>query len=63
MERAALLHTPRSVRMAMHVPADPYFPQRTLVSHRYTLAKVGTPLRVTNQELEAEGFVEAAVTP
>ena len=49
--------------MAMDMPAAPYFPQRTLVSHRYTLEKVGTPLRVTNQELEADGFVEAAVTP
>ena len=60
---AAFHHTPRHVRMAMDVLSRPDFPLRTLVTHRYTLEELVTPLRAASREIELDGFIKAAVVP
>ncbi len=60
---AAFHHTPRHVRMAMDVLDRPDFPCDVLITHRYNLEDVVTPLRVMNKEIPAEGFIKAAVIP
>ncbi|MHB0980096.1 MAG: zinc-dependent alcohol dehydrogenase [Thermoleophilia bacterium] len=60
---AAFHHTPRHVRMAKDVLARPDFPLRTLVTHRYTLEELVTPLRAAGKEIEIAGFIKAAVVP
>lgn len=60
---AAFHHTPRHVRMAMDVLSRPDFPLRSLVTHRYTLEELVTPLRAASHEIEVDGFIKAAVIP
>jgi L-iditol 2-dehydrogenase len=60
---AAFHHTPRHVRMAMDVLSRPDFPLRSLVTHRYTLEELVTPLRSASHEIEVDGFIKAAVIP
>lgn len=60
---AAFHHTPRHVRMAMDVLTRPEFPHEVLITHRYTLDEVVTPLRVMSKEIESQGFIKAAVIP
>lgn len=60
---AAFHHTPRHVRMAMDVLSRPGFPHEALITHRYPLEDIVTPLRIINGELPAEGFIKAAVIP
>lgn len=60
---AAFHHTPRHVRMALDVLTHPEFPHEVLITHRYTLDEVVTPLRVMNKEIAAQGFIKAAVIP
>lgn len=60
---AAFHHTPRHVRMAMDLLERPDFPHRTLITHRYTLDDLVTPLRVMSKQVEAPGFIKAAVVP
>jgi L-iditol 2-dehydrogenase len=60
---AAFHHTPRHVRMAMDVLSRSDFPVRSLVTHRYTLEELTTPLRAASREIELEGLVKAAVIP
>ena len=60
---AAFHHTPRHVRMAMDLLQRPDFPHRVLITHRYTLDEVVTPLRVMSKEIDAPGFIKAAVVP
>jgi L-iditol 2-dehydrogenase len=60
---AAFHHTPRHVRMAKDVLARLDFPLRTLVTHRYTLEELVTPLRAAGKEIEIAGFIKAAVVP
>jgi L-iditol 2-dehydrogenase len=60
---AAFHHTPRHVRMALDVLTRPEFPHEVLITHRYTLDEVVTPLRVMNKEIAAQGFIKAAVIP
>jgi L-iditol 2-dehydrogenase len=61
---AAFHHTPRHVRMAMEALADPRFPHEALITHRYTLEELVTPLRILTKDLPAtSGFIKAAVRP
>lgn len=60
---AAFHHTPCHVRMAMDMLTRPDLPHEVLITHRYTLDEVVTPLRVMNKEIPAEGFIKAAVRP
>jgi L-iditol 2-dehydrogenase len=60
---AAFHHTPRHVRMAMDVLSRPDFPLGSLVTHRYTLEELVTPLRSASHEIEVDGFIKAAVIP
>ena len=60
---AAFHHTPRHVRMAMEVLSQSGFPHEALITHRYTLDELVTPLRILAKELPASGFIKAAVVP
>jgi L-iditol 2-dehydrogenase len=60
---AAFHHTPRHVGMAMDLLQRPDFPHLALITHRYTLDEVVTPLRVMSKEIAAPGFIKAAVRP
>jgi len=60
---AAFHHTPRHVRMAMELLSRPEFPHQVLITHRYPLEQLVTPLRVMGKELVEPGFVKAAIVP
>jgi L-iditol 2-dehydrogenase len=60
---AAFHHTPKHVRMAMDMLSRPGFPHEVLITHRYQLEEVVTPLRIINKEAAATGFIKAAVVP
>lgn len=60
---AAFHHTPRHVRMAMEVLSRPRFPHEVLITHRYTLEELVTPLRIVAKQQVASDFIKAAVVP
>ena len=60
---AAFHHTPKHVRMAMELLTRTGFPHEVLVTHRYPLEELVTPLRVAAKEIDEPGFIKAAIVP
>jgi L-iditol 2-dehydrogenase len=65
---AAFHHTPKHVRMAMDMLSRPGFAHEVLITHRYRLDDVVIPLKIINKEtgaseIDASGFIKAAVLP
>jgi L-iditol 2-dehydrogenase len=60
---AAFHHTPRHVRMALDLLSRPDFPHQALITHRYPLEELVTPLQVVSKERSTAHFIKAAVLP
>ena len=60
---AAFHHTPKHVRMAMELLTRPGFPHEVLITHRYPLEELVTPLRIAAKEIDEPGFIKAAIVP
>jgi L-iditol 2-dehydrogenase len=60
---AAFHHTPKHVRMAMELLTRSSFPHEVLITHRYPLEELVTPLRVAAKEIDEPGFIKVAIVP